>query len=277
MLSPDIAPTYSSPEIPPSLSWPFLARQSHAIFGSQQVFGLTSSVSIRVPKQSSDHNQDSNMPPRKMPPNLEFGDLVVRSSPTKKRYYTAEDLTSEDSAKPCESLAPNERYQLDKSDRVANVDPAGRLLKRSKPVKSACGQCQRRKTKCSGQRPVCGFCSDRDLQCSWDIGDGLTRNAELRQRLAKANSHSADINILVNDMRTNTDAIATMLLAKLRLGESVADLAIGIRAGTSFTANKIYTPEEAPSLQNEEIRAIMDGGFAISKHDQMNSEAEQPA
>lgn len=90
------------------------------------------------------------------------------------------------------------------------------------------------------------------LECSWEIGDGLTRNADLRQRLTDANSHSVDINMLVHDMRTNTDAVATTLLAKLRLGDSIEDLATGIRDGTSFAQNRIYAPKRRQSQQTPE-------------------------
>jgi len=65
----------------------------------------------------------------------------------------------------------------------------------------------------------------------------LTRNADLRQRLTDANLHASDINTLVHDMRTNSDAVATTLLAKLRLGDSIQDLATGIREGTSMISN----------------------------------------
>lgn len=156
---------------------------------------------------------------------------------TQTRSYT--DHTEQD-----ESPSPNVRH--------SNVDSASASRKKSEPVKSACGQCQKRKTKCSGQRPTCGFCSDRGLECSWEIGDGLTRNADLRQRLSEANSHSVDIDTLVHDMRTNTDAVATTLLAKLRLGDSIEDLATGIRDGTSFAQNRIYTPRRRQSQQTSQ-------------------------
>lgn len=149
-----------------------------------------------------------------------------------------------DSVEQDESPSPNARHP--------NVNSTGAARKKSEPVKSACGQCQKRKTKCSGRRPTCEFCGDRGLECSWEIGDGLTRNADLRQRLTDANSHSVDINMLVHDMRTNTDAVATTLLAKLRLGDSIEDLATGIRDGTSFAQNRIYAPKRRQSQQTPE-------------------------
>jgi hypothetical protein len=153
------------------------------------------------------------------------------------------------------SMSPTSEYNSSPqaaNDTSAGGNSSGSSRKKSEPVKSACGQCQKRKTKCSGQRPTCGFCSERGLECSWEIGDGLTRNADLRQRLADANEHAIDINMLVQDMRTNTDEIATTLLAKLRLGDSVQDLASGIRAGTSMQANETYAHARRPSIQGAE-------------------------
>lgn len=105
----------------------------------------------------------------------------------------------------------------------------GRPRKKAEPVKSACVQCQKRKTKCTGQRPVCRFCSDRNLECSWDIGDGLTRTADLKQKLQEANLKSEELSDLVSAMRSGTDQTSSMLLARLRLGCSMDELLANIR------------------------------------------------
>jgi hypothetical protein len=177
---------------------------------------------------------------------------IASASTAEVPSYPAEHLdptTHDESA-----LPTSEQNSSPQSTNEANigVNLAGASRKKSEPVKSACGQCQKRKTKCSGQRPVCGFCNERGLECSWEIGDGLTRNADLRQRLADANDHAIDINMLVHDMRTNTDAVATTLLAKLRLGDSIHDLATGIRDGTSLEGKEAYDQAKRPSEQGAE-------------------------
>jgi hypothetical protein len=193
--------------------------------------------------------QHIDMTTRRMFSDMDTGHPVTSPYTARKRSHPVEDPNLNGSTERYESLSPNERHQLDRSDNDTNLDSSGRSRKKSEPVKSACGQCQKRKTKCSGQRPTCGFCSNRGLDCSWEIGDGLTRNADLRQRLVEANSYTVDINMLVNEMRTNTDAIATTLLAKLRLGDSIEDLATGIRDGTSFAGKRTYTQGKASPLQ----------------------------
>lgn len=186
---------------------------------------------------------------RRAEPNHSQSDAIASASTAEVSSFTAEqlDLTAHD-----ESASPKSEQNLSPqstNDTNIGVNSAGTSRKKSEPVKSACGQCQKRKTKCSGQRPVCRFCNERGLECSWEIGDGLTRNADLRQRLADANDHAIDINMLVHEMRTNTDAVATTLLAKLRLGDSIHDLANGIREGNSMEGKDAYGQARRPSEQ----------------------------
>ena len=133
----------------------------------------------------------------------------------------------------CDASSPEEhnpqRIPSHEAESDISSDQHGRTRKKAEPVKSACVQCQKRKTKCSGQRPVCRFCSDRDLECSWDIGDGLTRNADLKQKLQEANLKSEELSDIVTALRTGTDQTSSMLLARLRLGCSMEELLTNIR------------------------------------------------
>lgn len=195
------------------------------------------------------------MAPKRHRVAADSGYPVAHPVKTETTDHTEENLFSHDSGRPWanESSSPNEPpTHMSSESTEPNLDSPGPSRKKSEPVKSACAQCQKRKTKCSGRRPTCGFCSDRGLDCSWEIGDGLTRNADLKQRLAEADMRSADINVLVNDMRNNTDEIATTLLAKLRLGDTIKDLATGIRAGTSFDGARRASQAEGPSVQAPE-------------------------
>jgi hypothetical protein len=117
------------------------------------------------------------------------------------------------------------------SDASSNL--TGHTRDKAKLVKSACIQCQKRKTKCSSQRPVCRFCSDRDLDCSWDVAEGLTRTANLKRKLLEANRISDDLGELVDAMRSGTDQTSSMLLAKLRLGDSLESLLSSMRLDES--------------------------------------------
>lgn len=187
------------------------------------------------------------MPPKRRRGEASDSRLNANPSAPETSSSIGEQLEPQTHQESLSSTSEQNSSPWDGNDTNIAGNSTGPLRKKSEPVKSACGQCQKRKTKCSGQRPVCEFCRDRGLECSWEIGDGLTRNADLRQRLAEANDHAIDINTLVHDMRTNTDAVATTLLAKLRLGDSIQDLATGIRDGTSMQGNDTYEQARRPS------------------------------
>jgi hypothetical protein len=122
---------------------------------------------------------------------------------------------------------------VDDAESGTSSNLTGHTRNKAKPVKSACIQCQKRKTKCSGQRPVCRFCSDRNLECFWDVADGLTKTANLKRKLLEANRISDDLGELVGAMRSGTDQTSSMILAKLRLGDSLESLLSNIRLDES--------------------------------------------
>lgn len=91
-----------------------------------------------------------------------------------------------------------------------------------KPAASACWQCRKRKTKCSAQRPVCSFCNARGLECSWDVLDGLTSYEDLQRKVQEAETSLGNLCAFVEALKTADNQTPTMLLAKLRLGDSIA-------------------------------------------------------
>lgn len=106
----------------------------------------------------------------------------------------------------------------------AYVAQAGRTRKKAKIVGSACTQCQKRKTKCSGHRPVCMSCNEHSLECIWDVTDSATRTADRKRKLVETKAKNEALDQLVEKLRSGTDEQSTMLLAKLRLGSSIDDL-----------------------------------------------------
>jgi hypothetical protein len=70
------------------------------------------------------------------------------------------------------------------------------------------------------------------LVCEWDIPGGLTRNEDLRRKLEEAEKFCEEAQVLIRALRSESIETSTMLLAKLRLGVSLADLAESVRTGT---------------------------------------------
>lgn len=78
---------------------------------------------------------------------------------------------------------------------------------------------------------MCQFCAERGLTCEWDIPGGLTRNEDLRRKIDDAERYCEEAQILFKELQFGSIEAATMLLAKLRLGVSLSDLAESVRTG----------------------------------------------
>lgn len=64
----------------------------------------------------------------------------------------------------------------------------------------------------------------------------------LRQKLKSVMSRMDNLEALVERMRNGTDEESTMLLARLRLGWSVEEMAHAIRTGPAHEGNDMETP-----------------------------------
>ncbi|KAF2123537.1 hypothetical protein P153DRAFT_380035 [Dothidotthia symphoricarpi CBS 119687] len=143
---------------------------------------------------------------------------------------------------------------MDPSDRWTNIAPVSDepgmqrqtpdLKKRRRAVAVACIPCRNGKSKCDGTRPVCTRCRDGNLHCHFDVPEGVSR-AE-RMKILKRDGMSGraeDMERIVNALRSGTDMQASTLLARLRLGERVENIATSLPA-TSLNAT-LFSP---PSL-----------------------------
>jgi hypothetical protein len=70
------------------------------------------------------------------------------------------------------------------------------------------------------------------LTCEWDIPGGLTRNEDIRRKLKEAEKSCEEAHVLIRALRSESIETSTMLLAKLRLGVSLSDLAESVRTAT---------------------------------------------
>jgi len=87
-------------------------------------------------------------------------------------------------------------------------------------VRSACTRCQHRKAKCTGTRPACAYCVERQLDCTYDVAEGETRTNDLKRRLRDSEIKAQAFGRILAVMREGNIWQATELLARLRLGET---------------------------------------------------------
>lgn len=91
-------------------------------------------------------------------------------------------------------------------------------------TKSACVACQKRKQRCTGERPACKTCADKGYTCSYDVADGKARSEDLKLKLQEATERIEDLTRLLSMMRHGNDQESTSLLARLRMGASMEEL-----------------------------------------------------
>jgi hypothetical protein len=65
----------------------------------------------------------------------------------------------------------------------------------------------------------------------WEVLGESTNTSDLKRRLEDAVSHSEDMRVLIEALQFGSDQNSTLLLASLRLGVSIFDLAESIRTG----------------------------------------------
>lgn len=58
-------------------------------------------------------------------------------------------------------------------------------------VKRVCHECQQRKSKCSGSRPKCQSCSERNLECTWDGSSGQKPMLQVRSACLRCHKRKA--------------------------------------------------------------------------------------
>jgi hypothetical protein len=110
-------------------------------------------------------------------------------------------------------------------------------------TKSACKRCQKRKSRCSGDRPFCQSCCQDNRECIYDVAEGSTRTEDLKQKLGGAMARLKDLETFIEALRSETDSVSTELYARLRAGASVEELLKMVQAGT------------LPTWSLEELRA----------------------
>jgi len=79
---------------------------------------------------------------------------------------------------------------------------------------------------CDGTRPQCARCSELDLTCQYDVAEGVSRAERMKILKRDGISTRADeMERVIRALRTTSDAEAATILARLRIGERVDDLA----------------------------------------------------
>lgn len=121
--------------------------------------------------------------------------------------------------KPTSRRRPNTGGQAGSSGSAAVQDERSQLQ-----TKSACAGCQKRKQRCTGDRPACQSCVDKGIACFYEVADGKTRSEDLKFKVQEATERGDKLGQLVSAMRHGSCEESSALLARLRRGATLDEL-----------------------------------------------------
>ena len=102
---------------------------------------------------------------------------------------------------------------------------------------------------------MCARCQKDNIVCVFDVSDGMTKMQGLQQQLDQRNVDHDRLMILMNAFQHGSDDLATFLLARLRIGESVEQLVCSIEAQEGVASQPPHSQPQRrgtyPSLHHE--------------------------
>ncbi|KAI5205782.1 hypothetical protein E4T39_02832 [Aureobasidium subglaciale] len=105
-------------------------------------------------------------------------------------------------------------------------------------VKAACQSCQKRKVKCSGERPMCMLCQQRGQTCLYDSEAGISRVEAVRRRNKELGERNSDYELVYSALQTTTESEAFDHLRRLRECPNVETYARTLRKSRPTTRKR---------------------------------------
>ncbi|KIW07185.1 hypothetical protein, variant [Verruconis gallopava] len=114
-------------------------------------------------------------------------------------------------------------------------------------VAVACLPCQKRKCRCDGKRPVCSTCVTRGKDCEYNIDEGMSRVAHLKEKNKTLEETSKELQAVIEILRKGSDSDAAAVLARLRVGHSIASILKEAETNASSSRSTQDSPKERRS------------------------------
>ncbi|CAN9426368.1 unnamed protein product, partial [Alternaria alternata] len=109
--------------------------------------------------------------------------------------------------------------------------------------------------KCNSARPTCSRCKTLDVDCQYDVEQGVTRAESFRIKKDRQITRTADLESLVNLLRSGCDVEASTVLARLRLGDRVDDIVQSSQAD-SITSTREPSGQSTTQLEDASSSAV---------------------
>ncbi|RTE84556.1 hypothetical protein BHE90_000851 [Fusarium euwallaceae] len=109
-------------------------------------------------------------------------------------------------------------------------------------VPAACEACRKRKSRCSGDRPACRRCEEKNLECVYKTVSTETHSQALKRKYSQSQHKTSQYAELYGLLATLSDDEAQGVLRRIRSGADVDTILNQIRAG-DLLLQMALTPE----------------------------------
>ncbi|KAK7928609.1 hypothetical protein PG985_005607 [Apiospora marii] len=157
------------------------------------------------------------------------------------------------------------RRLLPKTHTATVANQPGEPAKKRKLVPIACARCRSHKTKCGGQRPSCGTCRSRNVECKYDDDPNTTPAANLRRQYHILAEQHKSFQELFDMLRNRPEDEALGILKRLRSCNSVqstlqrvkeAQLLANMRTAKPEADDRLFGPAQDSRGVDSECRSF---------------------
>ncbi|EEU42702.1 uncharacterized protein NECHADRAFT_47693 [Fusarium vanettenii 77-13-4] len=109
-------------------------------------------------------------------------------------------------------------------------------------INAACEACRKRKSRCSGLRPVCSRCEEKSIECVYKTASTETHSQALKRKFTQVQQNESQYAELYELLATLSEDEAEDVLRRIRSGAGVDSILSHIRAG-GLLLQMALTPE----------------------------------
>ncbi|KAF2104308.1 putative C6 transcription factor [Rhizodiscina lignyota] len=135
------------------------------------------------------------------------------------------------------------------SNLSSTVPPLSRRRQKREQVSVACQACRGSKQKCNAERPICGRCRVKGIECHYDVEQGeATRYVALKRKYDVAVSENESLRELFEYLRKRPESEAREIYTRIRASEDVQDVLKSVRDADLLLQNPSETGHSPPEV-----------------------------
>ncbi|KAM0697474.1 hypothetical protein Q7P36_002328 [Cladosporium allicinum] len=142
-------------------------------------------------------------------------------------------------------------------------------------IESACTACQKRKSRCDGQRPVCSRCRALRTDCGYNAEEGESRWSALRRKIRTLERERDEARDLLLQIQSRPELEAQQIYHRVRSHTPTSDMGALIQEVTNAIPANGLQRDERPQLQQQQHEHHQLPQFQQRQHSQNELQQQQ--